>query len=194
MAKKISPQFKSIAKILTLGLGLTFIFSACGKRGDRKVYFGNLENYAQVESPFKVQMKAENLIVEPAIMGIREGAGHFHIIVDGPLSPPGAPIAKNESHIHYGNGESETTLDLPVGEHTLVLQFSKGDHIPYDPPLVQLINITVTKQNKADSTVTDTTAVVQDSTAKALADSGKVMADTAKVATQDTVKAEAKSK
>lgn len=137
-------------------------FMGCNKMGDKKVYFSNLENHAQVESPFKVQMKADNLIVEPAIMGIREGAGHFHIIIDGPLSPPGSPIAKNETHIHYGNGESETILDLPVGEHTLGLQFAKGDHIPYDPPLIQLITIMVTKQNKADSTLskkTDSTAV-----------------------------------
>ena len=129
------------------------VFTGCNKMGDKKVYFGNLENHSQVESPFKVEMKAQNLIVEPAIMGIREGAGHFHIIIDGPLSPPGTPIAKNETHIHYGNGESETILDLPVGEHTLGLQFSKGDHIPYEPPLVQLITIMVTKQNKVDSTL-----------------------------------------
>ncbi len=136
--------------VSALALG---VLIGCNRMGDKKVYFGNLENHAQVESPFKVEMKAENLIVEPAIMGIREGAGHFHIIVDGPLSPPGSPIAKNSTHIHYGNGESTTVLDLPVGEHTLGLQFAKGDHVAYDPPLIQLITIMVTKQNNADSTL-----------------------------------------
>jgi hypothetical protein len=57
------------------------VFTGCNKMGDKKVYFGNLENHSQVESPFKVEMKAQNLIVEPAIMGIREGAGHFHMVL-----------------------------------------------------------------------------------------------------------------
>ncbi len=156
MAAKPKQQEKMRKKlflttILTSAFALTVLLGCLG-RGDKKVYFGNLANFAQLESPFKVEMKAENLIVEPAIMGIKDGSGHFHIIVDGPLSPPGSPIVKNETHIHYGQGESETVLDLPVGPHTLVLQFAKGDHIPYDPALVQLINITVTKQNTIDTT------------------------------------------
>jgi hypothetical protein len=149
--EKIMRKKYLLTAILTTTFGLA-VLMGCGSRGDKKVYFGNLANFAQLESPFKVEMKAENLIVEPAIMGVKEGSGHFHIIVDGPLSPPGSPIAKNETHIHYGQGESETILDLPVGPHTLVLQFAKGDHIPYDPALVQLINITVTKRNTVDTT------------------------------------------
>jgi Domain of unknown function (DUF4399) len=176
---------------LAIGISIAAILMACGKKQDKKVYFSNLENYSHVESPFKVQMKAENLIVEPASMGIRDGAGHFHIIIDAPLSPPGAPIPKSETHIHYGNGETETILDLPVGEHTLILQFAKGDHIPYEPPIAQQIQITVTKQNKVDTTAAmpmDSTAAAMADSAKAMVDSTKAMADSAKATSMDSSK------
>ncbi len=92
-------------------------------------------------------MKAENLIVEPATMGVNQGHGHFHIIINAPLAGPADPMPKDEKHIHYGNGETETVLDLPVGQHTLILQFATGDHVPYDPPVYQQVQVNVTKQN-----------------------------------------------
>ena len=132
----------------TLGLtGSVLLLAGCGGGGGKRVYLANLEDGSNLESPFKVQMKAENLIVEPASMGVNEGHGHFHIILDGSLASPSEPMPKDERHIHYGDGQTETTLDLPVGQHTLILQFAKGDHVPYDPPLYQQIQVNVTKQN-----------------------------------------------
>ncbi len=133
-------------------LGITLSLMACGGGGGKRVYFGNLEDGANVESPFKVEMKAENLIVEPATMGVNDGHGHFHIIVDASLASPAEPMNKDEKHIHYGNGQMEALLDLPVGQHTLILQFAKGDHVPYDPPVYQQIQVNVTKQNAVDTT------------------------------------------
>ncbi len=141
------------AKTLTLGtFGLGLLLAACGGGGGKKVYFGNLEDGATVESPFKVQMKAEGLIVEPASMGVNEGHGHFHIIVNASLASPSEPMSKDEKHIHYGDGQTEATLDLPVGQHTLILQFAKGDHVPYDPPIYQQVTVNVSKQNAAPAT------------------------------------------
>jgi hypothetical protein len=127
--------------------GLAVLCIGCSEKSQKRVYFGNLEDGTNVESPFRVEMKAENLIVEPATLGVNEGHGHFHILVNKPLAPTGQPIPKDAQHIHYGQGEIETTLDLPVGQHTLVLQFATGDHLPYDPQVFQQIQINVTKQN-----------------------------------------------
>jgi len=141
-----------------LGLGIGIFLLACGGGSNKKVYFGNLADGASVESPLKIEMKAENLIVEPSSMGVTEGHGHFHIIVDASIASPSEPMNKDAQHIHYGNGQSETTLDLPVGKHNLILQFAKGNHVPYDPPVYQEVNITVTKQNKVDTTAVSTVA------------------------------------
>jgi hypothetical protein len=176
------------AKHLTLGIlgaGALLMLAACGGGGGKKVYFGNLADGASVESPFQVQMKAEGLIVEPASMGVNEGHGHFHIILDGTLASPSEPMSKDERHIHYGDGQTEATLDLPVGQHTLILQFAKGDHVPYDPPIYQQISVNVTKQNTpAPAPAADTAAAAATSadTAKgaASAAAGTTAADTAK--------------
>lgn len=141
--------------------GMALVIWACGDGANKRVYFGNLEDGSNVESPFRVEMKAENLIVEPASLGVNEGHGHFHILVDAPLSGAGQPIPKDEKHIHFGQGETETVLDLPVGQHTLVLQFATGDHVPYDPQVFQQIQINVTKQNPKPAV--DTAAAAPDS-------------------------------
>jgi hypothetical protein len=165
---------KKISWSGVLGLVLAGTLLACRGGMDKRVYFGNLEDGAKVESPFKVEMKAENLIVEPAALGVNEGHGHFHILVDAPVAGSREPIKKDDRHIHYGGGEMETTLDLPVGKHTLVLQFAKGDHVSYDPPIFQQIQVEVTKRNAAPDTLkADSTAMKADSAALKV-DSAKI--------------------
>jgi len=189
-----------LAKRVAIGLfgmaGSLLILAGCGG-GDKKVYFGNLTDGASVESPFKVEMKAENLIVEPATLGVNQGHGHFHIILDAPLASPSEPMAKDAVHLHFGDGQTETTLDLPVGQHTLILQFAKGDHVPYDPPIYQQITVNVTKRNVADTTTqakpADSTAAKADTTAKAAAsaapaDTGKTKAKAAPKAAKKKAK------
>ncbi len=177
MPKYGNSRWKSF---LPLGVA-ALLLAACGGGGTKKVYFGNLTDGSNLESPFKVVMKAENLIVEPATMGVNDGHGHFHIIVDASLASPAEPMAKDAKHIHYGGGQMEAVLDLPVGQHTLILQFAKGDHVPYDPPVYQQIQVNVTKQN----VVADTTGKKTDSTMT------KVPADSAKPAAKDSSTAKA---
>ncbi|MEL6279168.1 MAG: DUF4399 domain-containing protein, partial [Pseudomonadota bacterium] len=53
-------------------------------------------------------------------------------------------IPADENHIHYGGGQTETTLDLPPGQHTLQLVLGDQNHIPHDPPVTSsVISITV---------------------------------------------------
>ena len=161
-----------IRQVLSRGTWLAataLIYIGCGQSSQKRVYFGTLEDGSNVESPFRVEMKAENLIVEPATLGVNEGHGHFHILVDAPLAGSNQPIPKDGKHIHYGQGETETVLDLPVGQHTLILQFATGDHVPYNPQVFQQIQINVTKQNPKpvlDSAAAKDSANVQGATGK----------------------------
>ena len=150
------------------GLLVAAALLACRDGVDKRVYFGNLEDGAQLESPFKVEMKAENLIVEPAVLGVNEGHGHFHILVNVPVAGSHEPIKKDDKHIHYGGGEMETVLDLPVGKHTLVLQFAKGDHVSYEPPIFQQIQVEVTNRNPAPDTLKAESAAMKVDSAKTL--------------------------
>jgi hypothetical protein len=53
-------------------------------------------------------------------------------------------LIMDEHHRHFGGGQTETTLDLPPGPHTLQLIMGDMNHVPHDPPLEsQKITITV---------------------------------------------------
>lgn len=98
------------------------------------------EDGATVESPFQVVMETDGFTVEPA-GEVREGAGHLHLMVDADCVATGETIPEDEGHLHFGDGSTETELDLPAGEHTLCLQAGDGQHSALD--LIDQITITV---------------------------------------------------
>ena len=101
-------------------------------------------NEATVSSPVTVCMEAWGVEVEPAKKGVNEGKGHNHILIDSPLPADlGKPIAKNATHVHMGDGSRCKTLTLSPGKHTIRSLFAKGNHIPYNPALTDVIEITV---------------------------------------------------
>lgn len=123
------------------------LLGGCAKKTEPRVYFGNLTDGAQVESPFRVQMKAENVVVEPAANGVKEGHGHFLLVIDSPMPSLKTAMRRDSLHRSFAEGEAETELDLPVGEHTLLLLFARGNGTPFEPPVFQQIKINVNKRN-----------------------------------------------
>ena len=91
------------------------------------VRFAQPANGATVSSPFEVAMAATGLVVEPS-GEVNEGAGHFHILVDTDFIAAGEIIPTDEQHLHFGQGQTTTSIELPPGEHTLRLQFADGAH------------------------------------------------------------------
>ena len=46
--------------------------------------------------------------------------------------------------VHFGKAQTETTLTLPPGKHTLQLVLGDQNHIPHNPPVIsKKITITV---------------------------------------------------
>jgi hypothetical protein len=115
-----------------------------------RVYIINLKNGDTVASPFKVQFGlTSNMGVAPA--GIeKENVGHHHLLIDTTLTPEEMtqPVASDEKHIHFGKGQTETTVTLPPGKHTLQLVLANWTHIPFNPP-VQSEVITITVKDAA---------------------------------------------
>ena len=99
---------------------------------------------ATVSSPVEVCMVPWGVEFEPAKKGVNEGKGHNHILIDvGIPSDLSQPIGKDANHIHMGDGSSCKTISLKSGKHTIRTLFAKGNHIPYNPPLTDSIEITV---------------------------------------------------
>jgi hypothetical protein len=112
-----------------------------------RVFFIGLEDGAVVHNPFKVRFGIEGFGITPAgtTGKIRHTAGHFHLLVDlDQLPDMDTPIPRDERHLHFDQGETEATLTLPPGRHSLQLLLGDEDHEPQAPPLISnKINITV---------------------------------------------------
>jgi hypothetical protein len=80
----------------------------------------------------------------------KANVGHHHLLIDKALTPEEMtqPIMVDEQHVHFGKGQTETTVTLPPGKHTLQLMLGDWTHIPFKPP-VQSEVITVTVKEAA---------------------------------------------
>ena len=111
-----------------------------------KVYFINIQNGARVKSPVLVQFGLSGMGIAP--FGLTgpgtQNTGHHHLIIDSPPPALDVPIPANPMHVHYGRGQTEATVELPPGQHTLQLVLADALHIPHNPPVMsERITITV---------------------------------------------------
>ncbi len=110
-----------------------------------KVYFINLKDGAEVDSPFLVQFGLSGMGVAPA--GVEKpNTGHHHLLIDATLTPEQLkePIPSDDNHKHFGGGQTEAMVTLPKGQHTLQLVLGDWTHIPHVPPVMsETITITV---------------------------------------------------
>lgn len=109
-----------------------------------RVNFVEPQDGATVAAPVKVVMAAENFVVEPASETVTADHGHLHIMVDTECVAAGQGVPKDETHLHFGQGQLEAELELAPGPHTLCLQAADGLHValPGDG-MTQMIAITV---------------------------------------------------
>ena len=73
---------------------------------------------ATVSSPVTVRFRLVNYGVAPAGTNV-ERTGHFHILIDEEAGAPGTIIPADSTHIHFGKGQIEVTVPVPLGRHTL---------------------------------------------------------------------------
>jgi hypothetical protein len=75
---------------------------------------------------------------------IMENSGHHHLIIDTGLPDMTSPVPNDGQHFHFGKGQTEASIELTPGAHTLQLVLGDWAHIPHDPPVVSnIITITV---------------------------------------------------
>lgn len=110
-----------------------------------KVYIINLKDGDTVTSPFLVQFGLSGMGVAPA--GVeKSNTGHHHLLIDTKLTSEQmkAPMPSDAQHKHFGGGQTEATITLPKGKHTLQLVLGDWSHVPHSPPVMsQTIAITV---------------------------------------------------
>jgi len=101
-------------------------------------------NLQTLPSPVRVVFGLQGAGVAPAGVDL-PNTGHHHLLVDTTLTEFDQPIPADAQHIHFGLGQTETTLELPPGRHTLQLVLGDQLHVPHDPPLISdVVTIVVT--------------------------------------------------
>jgi hypothetical protein len=134
--------------ILALGVCLAAFALAADRMAPAagaEVYFVTPHNGATLHGPVTVRFGLKGMGIAPA--GVKfDNTGHHHLLVDTDLSEVNldAPLPATDKVLHFGKGQTETTLTLAPGKHTLQLVFADYLHQSFDPPLhSKKITITV---------------------------------------------------
>lgn len=106
------------------------------------VYFANIADGDTVTSPVTVVFGLSGMGVAPA--GVeKDGTGHHHLLIDRPPLGMGEDgkeeammgLPSDEHHKHFGGGQTQVTLELAPGKHTLQLVMGDAGHVPHSAPV-----------------------------------------------------------
>lgn len=109
-----------------------------------EVYFISPSDGDVISGAVTVRFGLKGMGVAPAGIQV-PNTGHHHLLIDAAMPQDlAAPIPADDHHKHFGQGQTETTLTLPPGKHTLQLLLGDSLHVPHEPPVASpVITITV---------------------------------------------------
>jgi hypothetical protein len=115
---------------------------------DARVYFVGLADGAVLPQNATIRFGLVNMGVAPA--GIEKpNTGHHHLLIDAKLPPLDQPIPNDFNHLHFGAGQTEATITLPLGRHTLQLLLGDENHVPHNPPVMSKpLRVLVTRRGR----------------------------------------------
>jgi hypothetical protein len=125
---------------LVLGFAMLAALAAAQERtapaSNAEVYFISPSDGAVVQGPVTVRFGLKGMGIAPA--GVKfDNTGHHHLLVDTDFSELklDAPLPATDKILHFGKGQTETTLTLSPGKHTLEIVLADYLHNSFDPPL-----------------------------------------------------------
>jgi hypothetical protein len=118
----------------------TATFASAGETpasADAKVYFINIKDGDTVTSPVTIRFGLSGMGIAPAGTEV-ENTGHHHLIIDEKMEGEAMneAIPVDEHHMHFGKGQTEATVTLPKGKHTLQLLLGDWSHVPHKSPVM----------------------------------------------------------
>jgi hypothetical protein len=142
--RSIPLSFASAAVGLALALGSVAAAARTPAPEGARVYIVSPADGDVVKSPVTVVFGLEGMGVAPAGTDVPH-TGHHHLLIDLPGLPPlDQPLPNDAHHVHFGGGQTQTTVELAPGQHTLQLLLGDLAHVPHDPPVAsERITITV---------------------------------------------------
>tara|TARA_B100002052_G_scaffold268362_1_gene266969 strand:- start:15536 stop:15925 length:390 start_codon:yes stop_codon:yes gene_type:complete len=115
---------------------LIMMFIASSLLAEPRVYFIEPKNnQILTEREVTVKFGLEDFGVAPAGYDV-PNTGHHHLLINVDLPTDLTyPIKADNNHIHFGLGQTETTITLPKGTHRLRLLMGNFLHIPHEEPI-----------------------------------------------------------
>jgi hypothetical protein len=107
-----------------------------------KVHFVKPHDKEIVPPTFPVEFAVDGMTVAKA-GETKTGTGHHHLIIDGKPVAKGQVVPKDETHRHFGDASTATSLTLKPGMHTLTLQFADGAHKSFGEEYSTTISVQV---------------------------------------------------
>jgi len=109
------------------------------------VYFIGLEDGAELTNPVMLRFGLSGMGIAPAGYEV-DDTGHHHLLINMTLADvdQSDSMPATDQLKHFGGGQTEVTLDLPAGEHSLQLVLGDFTHTPHNPPVASdVVNVTV---------------------------------------------------
>ena len=110
-----------------------------------QVYFISPADSDVISSPVNIKFGLKGMGVAPAGTQ-REHTGHHHLLINLDVETLNMqqPLPATEQIIHFGGGQTEAEIELPVGQHSLQLLLGNYAHVPHNKPVLsETIHITV---------------------------------------------------
>lgn len=134
------------AAIALAGLATPALAQSTPSPDGAMVYFIGVEDGATLTNPVTLHFGLRGMGVAPVGVDL-PNTGHHHLYVNRAAfndEDVGFGIPADDNHVHFGGGQTEVTLELPEGTHTLQLVLGDLNHVPHDPPVVsEMITVTV---------------------------------------------------
>ena len=138
---------------LALATALSLASASAAVAADRtpspagaEVYIVSPKDGVKVKGPVTVVFGLKGMGIAPA--GVKfDNSGHHHLLIDTD-SPTdlSLPLPADDHNVHFGKGQTETTLTLAPGKHTLQLVLADYLHTPHVPAVIsKKITIVVEK-------------------------------------------------
>lgn len=100
------------------------------------VYIISPANGETVSGDVVVLFGLKGMGIAPAGIDL-PNTGHHHLLIDAAELPAmDMPMPGSESLKHFGKGQTEVTLTLAPGKHTLQLILGDNIHMPHSPPVI----------------------------------------------------------
>jgi hypothetical protein len=140
------PRFALAAALSLASAGAVVAADRTPSAAGAEVYIVSPKDGDRVKGPVTVVFGLKGMGIAPA--GIKfDNTGHHHLLIDtNAPSDLSLPLPADEHNVHFGKGQTETTVTLSPGKHTLQLVLADYLHTPHDPPVMsKKITIVVEK-------------------------------------------------